>query len=120
MDSPTPMRRSRIRMSRFSDIGEAIRASERIVILSHARPDGDAVGSQVALGLSLVAAGKQVQLLNEDATPDNLTFLPGSDEVEMPAGDKVFADLVIALDTANKVRLGAGCLAAKSFVTSPP
>jgi phosphoesterase RecJ-like protein len=99
-------------MSKFSDIGEAIRSSEHIVILSHARPDGDAIGSQVALGLSLAATGKQVQMLNEDGTPDNLTFLPGSDRVEVPVGHEVTADLVIALDTANKIRLGGACLAA--------
>ncbi|MFT4550770.1 MAG: phosphoesterase RecJ-like protein [Pseudoalteromonas tetraodonis] len=98
-----------MRMSSFSEIGDAIRASERIVILSHARPDGDAIGSQVALGESLRAAGKTVQLLNEDGTPLALEFLPCSDSVAMPLGN-VEADLVIALDTANKVRLGARCL----------
>lgn len=101
-------------MNSFAEIAAAIRNAQRIVILSHARPDGDAIGSQVALGLSLSAAGKQVQLLNEDGTPDNLTFLPGSERVETPAtsAGKVSADLVVALDTANKIRLGAGCLEA--------
>jgi len=96
-------------MSSFSEIGDAIRSAERIVILSHARPDGDAVGSQVALGLSLIAAGKQVRMLNEDGTPQSLNFLPGSDKVEKPNGS-VQADLLIAVDTANQVRLGQGCL----------
>jgi len=98
-------------MGSFSAIAEALRAAERIVILSHARPDGDAIGSQVALGLSLEAAGKSVRMLNEDGTPEMLEFLPGSDRVETP-GAKLEADLVVALDTANKVRLGEGCLEA--------
>ena len=80
---------------------EENRGDHNVVILSHARPDGDAIGSQVALGLSLAAAGKEVQLLNEDGTPDSLTFLPGSDRVETPAGGKVSADVVVALDTAT-------------------
>lgn len=105
-------------MNDFAQIGEAIRASERIVILSHARPDGDAIGSQVALGLSLAATGKSVRLLNEDGTPSSLTFLPESDRVEVPAlGLKVEADLVIAVDTANRVRLGATCLEATEGIS---
>ncbi len=87
------------------------RRADRIVILSHACPDGDAIGSQVALGLSLDGAGKSVRMLNEDGTPEMLEFLPGSDRVETP-GAKIEADLVVALDTANKVRLGEGCLEA--------
>lgn len=98
-------------MSRFSAIGEAIRSAERIVILSHARPDGDAIGSQVGLGLSLAEAGKTVRLLNEDGTPEGFRFLPGAGRVETPE-QKLEADLVIALDTANKARLGPGCLSA--------
>ncbi|MGI9243767.1 MAG: DHH family phosphoesterase [Verrucomicrobiales bacterium] len=99
-------------MGRFSAIGDALRAAQRVVILSHARPDGDAIGSQVALGLSLEAAGKSVRMLNEDGTPEMLGFLPGSGRVETPAAKKLEADLVVALDTANRVRLGQGCLEA--------
>jgi len=99
-------------MDSFAAIGEAVRDADCIVVLSHAGPDGDAIGSQVGLGLSLSAAGKRVQLLNEDGTPDSLSFLPGADQVRTPAGGRVVADLAIALDTANKVRLGAGCLEA--------
>ena len=105
-------------MSEFAQIGDAIRASQRIVILSHARPDGDAIGSQVALGLALEAAGKSVILLNEDGTPESLRFLPGSDRVVVPgAGETVAADLVIALDTANRIRLGANCIEATAGIS---
>jgi phosphoesterase RecJ-like protein len=103
-------------MTSFAEIGEAIDAAGRIVVLSHARPDGDAIGSQVALGLSLAAAGKPVQLVNQDGTPENLTFLPGADRVEMP-GKQCNADLVIALDTATKVRLGPDCLSVVEGIT---
>ena len=105
-------------MSEFAQIGDAIRASQRIVILSHARPDGDAIGSQVALGLALEAAGKSVILLNEDGTPESLRFLPGSDRVVVPgAGETVAADLVIALDTANRIRLGANSIEATAGIS---
>ena len=108
---PTPTRTPKV--NSFSEIAEVIRGAERIVILSHARPDGDAIGSQVALGLSLAAAGKQIVLLNEDGTPASLEFLPGSGEVKTPKQiETVEADLVVALDTANRVRLGGECLKA--------
>jgi bifunctional oligoribonuclease and PAP phosphatase NrnA len=46
------------------------------VLLSHVRPDGDAIGSQLALGFALLAMGKSVRMINEDGLPENLAFLP--------------------------------------------
>ena len=89
----------------------AIHAARRIIVIGHVRPDGDAIGSQIALASSLHETGKDVLVLNEDGCPSNLSFLPGSSMVAQPAGDSFEADLCIALDTANRERLGAGCLA---------
>ena len=96
----------------LTEIGEALRAAERIVLLAHVRPDGDAIGSQVALGSSLRAMGKEVVVMNEDGCPDTLRFLPEADTVVRPGEAMLTADLCVALDTANRERLGAGCLAA--------
>jgi len=93
----------------FVDIGNKIRNSSRILILSHVRPDGDAIGSQIALGSSLEEIGKEVFLMNEDGCPSNLSFLKGSDKVITPAGNKIEADLCLVLDTANYERIGLGC-----------
>ena len=92
-------------------IGEIVSAHERFVLLSHTRPDGDAIGSEVALKSVLESLGKSAQALNEDGVPDNLTFMAGSEQVERPSGP-VEADVVIALDTANRERLGGNCLKA--------
>ena len=92
-------------------IGEIVSAHERFVLLSHTRPDGDAIGSEVALKSVLESLGKSAQALNEDGVPDNLTFMAGSEQVERPSGP-VEADVVIALDTANRERLGGNCLEA--------
>lgn len=82
-----------------------------VAIAAHVRPDGDAVGSVLGLALSLRAAGKTVLPMLEDAVPDNLAFLPGSGDITPPP-ETLEADLVVALDTATRERLGARCIAA--------
>jgi len=101
----------------FEQIGDIIRRHQSFVLLSHVRPDGDAIGSQLALGFALEAAGKRVRLINEDGLPENLAFLPGSHRIETPPADPVDAEVVIALDTATKPRLGEAALHAASAAT---
>ena len=48
-------------------IVEAVRANRRFVISSHARPDGDSIGSQLACAYALRALGKEVRVVNFDA-----------------------------------------------------
>lgn len=98
----------------FEQIGEVISRHSSFVILSHVRPDGDAIGSQLALAFSLEAAGKTVRVLNEDGLPDNLAFLPGSERVELPPDEPLDVEVAIALDTATRPRLGDRCLNAAS------
>lgn len=98
--------------ARFESIAGVIRAHQSFALLSHVRPDGDAIGSQIALGYSLMAAGKSVRLINEDGLPDNLAFLAGSSSIERPPGGPMDVEVAIALDTATKPRLGEGALLA--------
>lgn len=98
--------------STFREIGDWLDRYERFALLSHVRPDGDALGSAIALGLALEAAGKEVRLLNDDGVPENLAFMAGADRVETPDGSPVEVDVVIALDTGNRPRLGENSLAA--------
>jgi len=98
----------------FDQIGDLLRRHQAFVILSHVRPDGDAIGSQLALGFSLEAAGKKVRLINEDGLPDNLAFMAGSERIETPPAEPVDCEVVIALDTASKPRLGEAALHAAS------
>jgi phosphoesterase RecJ-like protein len=90
----------------FEQIGEVLHSRQSFILLSHIRPDGDAIGSQLALGFALMAMGKSVRLVNEDGLPENLAFLPGSERIESPPADPVDAEVAIALDTATKPRLG--------------
>ncbi|MEK7954015.1 DHH family phosphoesterase [Luteolibacter soli] len=98
----------------YQDIGEVFAKHDSFVILSHVRPDGDAIGSQLALGLALEAAGKKVRLINEDGLPDNLVFLPESQRIELPPAEPLDVEVAIALDTATKPRLGDNALHAAS------
>jgi phosphoesterase RecJ-like protein len=97
-------------MSSLAEIADLIRRHSSFVILSHVRPDGDAIGSQVGLGLSLRAMGKKVEMINEDGCPENLDFLPGATTVHKPDASPVEAEVVIAVDTANRERLGGATL----------
>jgi phosphoesterase RecJ-like protein len=95
----------------FSEIAAALREHQSFAVMSHVRPDGDAIGSQLAMGFVLEAMGKKVVYLNEDGLPDNLAFLPGSGRIEQPGGPAE-VDVAVALDTATRPRLGEKVLAA--------
>jgi len=96
----------------LSDLAALIQgAPRRCVVTSHIRPDGDAIGSALALALALRSLGHTVTVLNEDGLPDNLRFLPGGELVLQPSGP-VAADIVFALDNATQPRLGEAVNAA--------
>jgi len=101
-------------LSPTAAIAEVFKNHQSFVVLSHVRPDGDAIGSQLALGFSLMAMGKTVYFVNEDGLPENLGFLPGSDRVTPPPAEPLDIEVAIALDTATKPRLGDHALHASS------
>ncbi len=88
----------------LTQLKDQIEAATSILVVSHDRPDGDAIGSALGMGLLLKGLGKIVQVVNYDAVPGSLAFLPGSDLVERPAG-RSGADLLIVLDSAGKDRI---------------
>lgn len=98
----------------FAQIGEVISNHQSFVLISHVRPDGDAIGSQLALGFALLAAGKIVRMINEDGLPENLAFMAGSQKIELPPSTPIDVEVAIALDTATKPRLGEKALHAAS------
>ncbi len=87
-------------------ICDLIRNEQRFLVLSHHRPDGDAVGSQLALVLLLRDLGKQVVAWNEDPMPAKFRFLPHSDLIQQPPSFKQDFDVVIAIDTTTWARAG--------------
>jgi phosphoesterase RecJ-like protein len=101
-------------LASYDAIRDVLQANQSFLLLSHVRPDADAIGSQIALGESLRAMGKSVRLINEDGLPENLAFLPESGRIETPPAEPIDCDVVIALDTAAKPRLGDNALHAAS------
>lgn len=76
---------------------ELIRASERILVLAHKNPDGDALGSALAMKLALEKMKKTVEVAIAGDKPKNCAFLPGYDSVVQTV--EASNDLVITVDT---------------------
>ena len=80
----------------LTEVAGALKARERFVLSSHARPDGDSIGSQLALAGALTALGKSVRIVNHDAPPPYLGAVPGISSVEVADSvDGVFDAAVI-------------------------
>jgi bifunctional oligoribonuclease and PAP phosphatase NrnA len=102
--------------STLAEIGDVLRAEQRFAVLGHVRPDGDALGSQLALALSLKQLGKEVTVWNEDGLLEKYSFLPGGALLTQPREPQDF-DVAIALDTATQTRLGTAGDAVRSAKT---
>jgi phosphoesterase RecJ-like protein len=100
--------------AKFEQIGQVLRENQRFAVLSHVRPDGDALGSQLALGLSLKKLGKDVRIWNEDGMLEKYSFLPNTDLLTRPPAEPEDVDVAVALDTAIQNRLGTTVAAIKS------
>jgi phosphoesterase RecJ-like protein len=90
----------------FAEIAGAFRAHDRFVVMSHLRPDGDALGCQLAMALCLRQMGKNVVVWNEDGMLGKYSFLPCGELVQTPPPERHDFDVAIALDTAAQNRLG--------------
>ena len=84
--------------------GKLIWDANHILITSHIRPDGDAIGSVLGLGLELLAAGKEVQMILADGVPGNFKHLSGSSLIVKRS--KSNSDVSIVLDCSDPMRVG--------------
>ena len=83
---------------------QLINRAQRIFLIAHVDPDGDAIGSTLALGHALRKLGKECTLACSDPVPRSLSFLPGVEEFgSPPVGNH---DLVITVDVSDLRRLG--------------
>jgi phosphoesterase RecJ-like protein len=90
----------------LAEIAEVLKSRQRFVVMSHMRPDGDALGCTLAMALCLGQLGKDVTAWNEDGIPESFRYLPSSDLVTEPPAEPQRFDVAIALDNAVKVRAG--------------
>ncbi len=82
-----------------------IQRAENILITSHIRPDGDAIGSLIGLGLMLEEAGHKVQMVIDDGVPASLRHLEGSERIKRSPSHQI--DLFITVDCSDLERCGS-------------
>jgi phosphoesterase RecJ-like protein len=94
-----------------TEICDAIHARRRFLITSHARPDGDSIGSQLAMAYALEALGKDVRLVNADPAPDHYKDFPGLDRIEIARSiEERDADALIVMESGDLKRTGVSGL----------
>lgn len=91
-------------------IVEAIGSRQRFVLSSHSRPDGDSLGSQLAMAFALKALGKAVTIVNQDAPPSTLRPFPGMDSVVVASQVTGDFDAAIIMECSDLARTGVGGL----------
>ena len=106
---------SEARETAIARIVQAIHARQRFVLSSHARPDGDAIGSQLAMAFALDALGKQVTIVNRDPVPGPLQAFPGAERVQVAAEAAGQFDAAIIMECSSLDRTGVAGLD-RSFV----
>lgn len=94
-------------MSTLDKIYEEIKKAESIAILAHENPDGDAVGTSLALYIALKSAGKSNVDLIIPEYPKTFEFLPNSDQIKK-VGSRENYDLAIAVDCSTINMLNGG------------
>jgi bifunctional oligoribonuclease and PAP phosphatase NrnA len=92
--------------------GERLAAGHHILVVSHVRPDGDAVGALLGLGLALESAEKHVQMYLADSVPASLRHLEGTSRIvsKLEPGYDTF----VTVDCADFKRVG------KTVAALPP
>ncbi len=91
-------------MNTIEEIARLLKAKKSAVIFTHMRPDGDTIGSGMALGRALSICGLKCEVVNEGEIPEKFAFLPAVREIrKKPTLD---AELYITVDTSAESRLG--------------
>ena len=89
-----------------AQIAEAIHARQRFLVASHTRPDGDAVGSSLAMAFALRHLGKHVRVVSRDAPPPPMLAFPGVAEIDIVPQVDDPGDAVIVLECGDVERTG--------------
>lgn len=98
----------------FEEIKEKLDNSKRVAVVCHARPDGDALGSGVALCVALENAGKQAYMFCEDLPPEKFSFNPSFKRVKNVLPQTDF-DMIVSVDCADMARMGIFSKRFKNF-----
>ena len=91
-------------------IVDAIRERQRFVVSSHERPDGDSIGSELAMAYALRALGKTVRVVNSDPAPPPMQAFPGVTEIEISDRMDGEFDAAIIMECSDLSRTGVAGL----------
>lgn len=94
------------RTRNLDGIIEAVHRAETIALCAHVNPDGDTLGSCLALRLGLISLGKTVDVFCDDRVPDSLRFMPGADAVRPAEEAAARYDLLLSVDVSDGARMG--------------
>ena len=89
-----------------AQLADEIRKRQRFVITSHVRPDGDAIGSALAMAFALRALGKEARVVFRDEPPGPLQVFPGVDGIEVTSRVDDPGDAVIVMESGDLARTG--------------
>jgi bifunctional oligoribonuclease and PAP phosphatase NrnA len=96
---------------RIEAIRDEILKRQRFLITSHARPDGDSIGSQLAMAFALEALGKEVRIVNADPAPEHYHEFPGVDRIQIATRvERPAIDAVIVMECSDLGRTGVAGL----------
>ncbi len=84
-----------------------LQEKNQFILIAHVLPDGDSIGSLLALGEGLQNTGKQVQLFSPGTVPRKYSFLRGSENIAVESMEISTGTVVIALDSSDLERLGS-------------
>jgi phosphoesterase RecJ-like protein len=98
------------RAAALAAIREAILSRQRFLISSHARPDGDSIGSQMAMAYALRALGKHVEVVNRDPAPSPLMAFPGVPGIKVADRADGDFDAALIMECSELARTGVSGL----------
>ncbi|HPQ81292.1 MAG TPA: bifunctional oligoribonuclease/PAP phosphatase NrnA [bacterium] len=102
-------------MNEYESFIGMLKKGESFVVASHYSPDGDAIGSTIAMGMLLSKLGKKATLYNRDGVPANLSFLPNANLVSSSVDFSKSYDMAIMVDCGQRKRISDEFAGSKGF-----
>jgi phosphoesterase RecJ-like protein len=90
----------------LQQIVDAVRTRRRFVLSSHSRPDGDSIGSQLAMAYALRVLGKEATIVNADPAPAPLMAFPGVPDIRIASSVEGEFDAAIVMECGDLKRTG--------------
>ena len=87
-------------------IRHTLEKADRVLVITHIDPDGDAIGSLTAVGQALKQTGFRVTLVCDDRVPARFNYLPMATDVQRMPDERVAYDLLVAVDCGDELRMG--------------